>query len=100
MDVTYLGGHSVQTGVPPGGREHELHHRAWGRACDGPCPGRHGPQASRGAAEGLVRCSLAASFLSFPYMFSKVPSVLQGLPHSIEGHTVPQPRGPTPLSLL
>ena len=97
MDLTYLGGHSVQTGVPPGGREHELHHQAWGRACNGPCPGRHGPQESRGATEGLVRCSLAASFLSFPYMFSKVPSVLQGLPPSIEGHSLPQPRGPTPL---
>ena len=36
MDVMYLGGHSVQTGVPPGGREHELHRWAWGRACKGP----------------------------------------------------------------
>ena len=100
MDVMYLGGHSVQTGVPPGGREHKLHHRAWGRACDGPCPGRHGPHASRGATEGLVRCSLAAAFLSFPYMFSKVPSVLLGPPPLHEGHTRPQPHGLTSLSIL
>lgn len=98
MDVLYLGGRSVQTGVPPGGREHELHRRAWGRACDSPCPGRR-PHASRGATEGVVHCSPAAAFLSFPYMFSKVPQFC-GAPPLHEGHTRPQPHGPTSLSLL
>lgn len=95
MDVLYLGGCSVQTGVPPGGREHELHRRAWGRAGDGPCPGRR-PHASRGATEGLVHCSPAAAFLSFPYMFSEIPSVLRGLPHSMRGTLIPSLMAPPP----